>query len=135
MNKQQPVTYGMHHLGLTVSELDASAEFFTHVLGWREARRDPTYPAIFVTDGTLMITLWGVKSGTPNPFDREKNIGLHHLALAVESVDVLNLVHKKLEDNGVEIEFSPELLRGGPAMHMMCYEPSGIRVEFIWMPK
>jgi hypothetical protein len=32
---------------------------------------------------------------------------------------------------GVRIEFGPEPLRGGPMMHMMCYEPSGIRVEFI----
>jgi lactoylglutathione lyase len=34
----------------------------------------------------------------------------------------------------VRVEFAPELLRGGPAKHCMLYEPSGIRVEFIWAP-
>ena len=33
---------------------------------------------------------------------------------------------------GVQIEFAPELLGGGPRKHMMCSEPGGIRVEFIW---
>jgi hypothetical protein len=33
---------------------------------------------------------------------------------------------------GATIEFSPELVGKGPRMHMMCYEPGGLRIEFIW---
>jgi len=51
--------------------------------------------------------------------------------LKLASLDDLAALHKKLIDAGVEIEFSPELLRDGPTQHMMCYEPSGNRIEFI----
>ena len=37
-----------------------------------------------------------------------------------------------IKNNDVKIEFSPEQLGQGPAKHMICYDPSGIRVEFIW---
>lgn len=133
-NRFMPITSGTHHIGLTVSKLEASASFFINLLGWKEVRRDPTYPAIFVSDGSLMITLWEAKSEIPNPFDFKNSVGLHHLALSVESFEALDAVYKKLEENTIEIEFSPELLREGPAKHMMCYEPSGIRVEFICVP-
>ena len=127
-----PITQGVHHVGLTVSNLDASAHFFTSLLGWAEVRRDDNYPAIFVTDGNIMITLWSVKDQSPAKFDRKKNTGLHHIAFHVENEDDLDSIHEKIQKAGLTIEFSPELLREGPAKHMMCYEPSGIRVEFIW---
>jgi catechol 2,3-dioxygenase-like lactoylglutathione lyase family enzyme len=131
MNKSKPITRGVHHVGLTVSRLEESASFFVEILGWSELRRDLDYSAIFVTDGALMITLWEAKSNLPKAFDRKENVGLHHLALSVASFADLDLVHKTLIEHGIKIEFSPELLRDGPARHMMCYEPSGIRVEFI----
>jgi len=127
-----PITKGAHHIGLTVSNLDASAGFFTSLLGWEEVRRNDDYPAIFVSDGNIMVTLWTIKEDPSSPFDRHRNVGLHHVAFHVESEDDLNSIHERLADNGVRIEFAPELLRQGPAKHMMCYEPSGIRVEFIW---
>ncbi len=129
---QKAVTEGVHHIGFTVSNLEASAAFFTSLLGWREVRRDERYPAIFVSDGNLMITLWNVHADSPTMFDKNANVGLHHVALKVASEQALNEVFHVMESNGIEIEFAPELLREGPAKHMMCYEPSGIRVEFIW---
>ena len=126
------ITKGIHHIGLTVSKLEDSAYFFTSLLGWKEVGRSEEYPAIFVSDGSIMITLWTTREEPSAQFNRNKNIGLHHVALQVESEDDLNRVHERLVDNGIKVEFSPELLRQGPAKHMMCYEPGGIRVEFIW---
>ncbi len=60
------------------------------------------------------------------------NVGLHHLALLVESEAALNEVHAHLERIGSPMEFAPQLIGAGPAKHTMHYEPSGIRVEFIW---
>lgn len=124
------VTKGVHHVGLTVSDLEASAQFFTGLLGWQEVRRTD-YPAIFVSDGVVMLTLWATQVLPSRDFDKDANIGLHHLALLVDSMSELDALYKKLSDAGVEFEFSPEFLREGPARHMMCNEPSGIRVEFI----
>ena len=128
----ESITKGSHHIGLTVSNLEGSAEFFTSLLGWKEVRRNDEYPAIFVSDGTIMLTLWAVKEHPGNSFNRKSNVGLHHLALRVNSEETLDMLYEKLSANNVKIEFSPELLRDGPAKHMMCYEPSGIRIELIW---
>lgn len=129
----EAITSGVHHIGLTVDRIEESAAFFTRLLGWREVRRDPDYPAIFVSDGTVLVTLWGVKDKEARlPFDQRRNVGLHHVAFEVMTRDALDEVHARVRGSELEVEFAPELLRGGPAMHMICYEPSGIRVEFIW---
>jgi catechol 2,3-dioxygenase-like lactoylglutathione lyase family enzyme len=127
-----PTTKGLHHIGLTVSRLEESAAFFTSLLGWQEVRRDEAYPAIFVSDGTVMVTLWKNREEPPAPFDKDRNVGLHHVAFVVETENELIGMHEKLVAHGIDIEFGPELLRQGPARHMMCYEPSGVRVEIIW---
>jgi len=130
-----PITKGAHHIGLTVSKLEESARFFTSLLGWKEVRRKEDYPAIFVSDGQILLTLWAIREGPLEEFNKNKNVGLHHIALSIADEETLNRLYERLKENGVEIEFSPELLGPGPAKHMMCYEPSGIRVEFTWPGK
>jgi catechol 2,3-dioxygenase-like lactoylglutathione lyase family enzyme len=130
-----PITKGTHHIGLTVSKLEESADFFTSLLGWKEVKRNEAYPAIYVSDGNIMLSLWAIKEEPSIQFDKNKNVGLHHVAFQVESEDDLNTVHNRLANNRTKIEFAPEQLGNGPARHMMCYEPSGIRVEFIWLGK
>jgi len=124
------VTSGVHHIGLAVSNLEASAAFFTQLLGWQEVKRRDDYPAIFVKDDALTITLWKTQTEEPVKFDRKTNVGLHHLALRVESKEALFQLLEVLKANQIEIEFEPTLRGEGPSMHMMCYEPSGIRIEF-----
>jgi catechol 2,3-dioxygenase-like lactoylglutathione lyase family enzyme len=127
-----PVTEGIHHLGLTVSRLEETADFFKSILGWNEVKRKEDYPAIFVSDGKTMLTLWAIKDGSAIAFDKNRNVGLHHVAFSVADEAALHAVHERLKAADVPIEFGPELLAGGPARHMMCYEPSGMRVEIIW---
>lgn len=129
---QSSITKGIHHLGLTVSKLEETAEFFKTMLGWREVKRKEDYPAIFVSDGTVMLTLWAAREEPVAVFDKNKNVGLHHVAFSVADEATLNAVFERLESAGVPIEFGPEPLGPGPAKHMICYEPSGIRVEVIW---
>ena len=129
-----PLTTGLNHLGLAVGDLEASTRFFTQLLGWTESGRDPGYPRTAVTDGRVRLTLWQVdRTLEVRPFDRRRNVGLHHLALEVESREQLDEVHARLRSaEGVTIEFAPEPLGAGPRMHMMCREPGGTRIEFIW---
>ncbi len=127
------VTRGLNHLGLTVADLDESVNFFTQLLGWTESGRDPSYPRSAVSDGTVRLTLWQFDKSKPQVcFDRKHNIGLHHLALEVESEQNLQFIAEKLSQEGITIEFMPELVGDGPRKHMMCYEPGGNRIEFIW---
>ncbi|WP_371920682.1 VOC family protein [Pseudomonas sp. HMWF032] len=56
---------GIHHLGLSVCNLEESAQFFIQQLGWHEVKRNPDYPAIFVSDGTVTLTLCVDQSHRP----------------------------------------------------------------------
>jgi len=127
------VTQGVHHIGLTVTDLDTSCRFFTELLGWKKVGGNPDYPAVFVSDGVVTLTLWQVvEPSTAMPFDKNNSVGLHHLAIKVATLDILDRIFHKMEAaENVDIEFAPEPLRGGPTVHMMCHEPGGIRIEFI----
>jgi catechol 2,3-dioxygenase-like lactoylglutathione lyase family enzyme len=127
------VTTGAHHIGLTVPNLMATRDFFVNTLGFQQVGEAPDYPAIFVSDGTIMLTLWqAVDPEKATPFDRKNIVGLHHFALKVPGLEALKALHQTLINTaGVEIEFAPEPLGGGPTYHMMCYIPGGIRMEFI----
>ncbi len=132
----QPEVAAVDHVGLAVSNLDASIAFFEKGLGYTVRGRDPSYPAAFLSNGRSLITLWGVSDPeTATPFDRRRNVGLHHLALSVTSFEALDALHERLSAMpGVRIEFAPELSYGGPAKHMMVYEPSGNRIELVHRP-
>ena len=93
----------------------------------------PDYPAVFLTDGTTVITLWQAKNpASAVPFDRKNVVRLHHLAFNVDSADALDALHSWLTaGDEVDVEFAPEPLGSGPATHIMCAIPGGIRVEFI----
>lgn len=130
------LTQGAHHIGLTVPDITETRDFFTDVLGYAIVGERPAYPAVFVSDGTVMITIWQASDpASAAPFNRKTNIGLHHLALKVAGRDALAALAAKLEaHDGVDIEFSPEALGETPLRHMMTTIPGGVRVEFIAAP-
>ena len=129
----EAITKGVHHVGLTVPDLEAARDFFTGVLGYVVVGERPAYPAVFVSDGAVMITLWRAENPeSATPFNRKANIGLHHLALKVPGHAALEALSERLSATpGVEIEFAPEPLGETPLRHMMCAIPGGVRVEFI----
>ena len=96
--------------------------------GFDKVGEKPAYPAVFVSDGTIMITLWQADADAV-AFDRRRNVGLHHLAFRVDDLDG---VHERLAaHDDVVIEFAPESLGGSATRHLMCAIPGGVRIEFI----
>ena len=53
-------TQGIHHAGLTVPDLAAARAFFEQALGFRPVGEVPAYPAVFLSDGAVLI-----RSGKP----------------------------------------------------------------------
>ena len=131
--RTSPVTRGAHHIGLTVPNLDATNNFFKNALGYEQIGEVPDYPAVFLSDGTTMITLWQAENpDTAVAFDRKNVIGLHHFALGVDNHAALDRLYQDLQaTEDVVIEFAPEPLGAGQVRHMMTNIPGGIRVEFI----
>jgi catechol-2,3-dioxygenase len=54
------LTLGIHRVGLAVPDLDAARAFFIDALGWNVVGEVPDYPAIFVSNGHALLTLWRV---------------------------------------------------------------------------
>ena len=135
-DETQIMTQGLSHIGLTVSKLEQTTRFFVDTLGWKIAGEKPVYPAKFVTDGKMFITLWQVTDeDSAVKFDRKNNVGLHHLALSVSSKENLDVLHERFKAvKDLVIEFGPELNGQGPTIHMMIREPSGNRLEFAFRP-
>ncbi|MHC4410842.1 MAG: VOC family protein [Planctomycetota bacterium] len=130
---EKPQTRGVHHLGLSVPGLPETQRFFTDALGYEIVGELPDYPAVFLSDGSVMLTLWQLADPDGAvPFDRTRVVGLHHLALAVPDAVALDALHERLSVyDGVAIEFAPEALGDSPTRHMMVTIPGGVRVEFI----
>ena len=130
------LTAGVDHVGLSVADLGQSRAFFTECLGWSLLGERPDYPAAFVSDGHTRVTLWQVADrGSYVAFDRRRNVGLHHLALRLNSREELEALHRRVTVwPGVVIEFAPELSGAGPKWHAMIREPGGCRLEFVWEP-
>jgi catechol 2,3-dioxygenase-like lactoylglutathione lyase family enzyme len=126
------MTNGVHHIGLTVPNLENTRTFFLETLGYEQVGEVPDYPAVFLSDGNIMITLWeATDPASAVPFDRKNVIGLHHLALTVATESLDPLYERLQGTTDVDIEFAPEPLGDMPVRHMMCNIPGGIRVEFL----
>lgn len=127
------LTRGVHHVGITVPDLGEAERFFCEALGWDVVGNNPAYPAVFVSDGHSMVTVWrAADPSTAIAFDRRGNIGLHHLALGVADETALDTVFDRVRSHpGVAIEFPPTPIReGSKTRHFICTMPGGVRIEF-----
>lgn len=133
MNEQQARTQGVHHVGLTVPDLAPAGTFFVEALGFQQVGEVAEYPAVFLSDGATMITLWQAEDpASATPFDRRANIGLHHFALRVRDRSDLEQLYAEFQKrDDVKIEFEPEGLGSSEVRHMMCRIPGNIRLELI----
>ena len=116
-----PATVGVDHVGLSVGNLESTRRFFCDCLGWNVVGERPDYPAVFVSDGSLIVTLWQVESpASAVAFDRRANVGLHHLALAVADRPGLDALHERVASwPDVVVEFAPALSGKGPKIHFV----------------
>ena len=127
------LTHGVHHVGLTVPDLDQARAFFCGTLGFDEVGGLPDYPSLFVSDGTVLLTLWRAADPlTARAFDRRANIGLHHLSLSVADEAALKAAWDAVTAHPeVAVDAAPNpILPGSSTRHFLIFIPGGIRLEF-----
>lgn len=130
--EKRPLTQGAHHVGLTVTDLEGARAFFVDALRFELVAELPDYPAVFLTDGVTMLTLWRVTDpDDANAFDRHRNVGLHHLALSVDPSALDEVAAAAAAHPGVIVEFPSEALGDTGLRHMMCNIPGGPRLELV----
>ncbi len=128
------VTIGLHHLRLTVTDLQRSRAFYTEVLGFdvaAESPGDPSDPAqlyggvVFATNGIL----FGLRPVAPgNDAFLAERVGLDHVSFAVASRADLDDATAKLQARGIEHGEVKELASFGLAI-LSFSDPDGVHLE------
>jgi catechol 2,3-dioxygenase-like lactoylglutathione lyase family enzyme len=118
------------HIGLNVSQLDRSIDFYRAVLGLEVVRRsaDAARPYAFLGhDGVIVLTLWQQSDGT---FAANRP-GLHHLSFQVGSVDEVRDAERRLRALGARLHHDGIVAHaeGADSGGLYFDDPDGIRLE------
>ena len=95
-------TGGVHHLRLTVTDVDRARAFYTEVLGFAVVTE--LNPGVFLSNGSVGLGLGPHPNpATAAPGDRfdENRVGLDHLSFGVGSRDDLERAARVLDGRGV----------------------------------
>jgi catechol 2,3-dioxygenase-like lactoylglutathione lyase family enzyme len=118
------------HIGLNVSDLDRSVDFYRRALGFEQlaaSTDDQRRWAFLGADGKLVVTLWEQSDGA---FSTETP-GLHHLSFQVDSIDRVRAVERVLRELSVAFAHDGVVAHGeGVASGGIFFtDPDGIRLE------
>jgi len=125
----------IHHVDLTVGDLDRSTAFYEAVLpliGFRRSADVPDGP-IWAGAG-LEIGLCPARS--PAAHDRYAP-GLHHLAFVAPSREAVDAFHDRLLDLGLDVLDAPaDYPEYAPGYYAVFFaDPDGIKLEYVFTPR
>ena len=112
------------HAVLKMRSLEAAKEFYGGVLGMKISSESEQ--AIFFRFGDYHHDIGVFKVSEEAELPKEDQVGLLHIALAVETQDALVEVYKQLKEKGVTIETT---LDHGMTRSLYIYDPERNAIE------
>jgi glyoxylase I family protein len=117
----------IHHLALTVTNVERSCAFYTEIVGLQQVAT--VEPKVFLSNGTMLLAL-GPAPNHPINGDRfdENRVGLDHISFTIGSRDDLERVARFLTDKGVPHGEIKDL--SGFQIYVLAFrDPDNIQVE------
>ncbi|MBB5666029.1 VOC family protein [Rhizobium leguminosarum] len=120
------------HVGMTVSDMDRTVDFYCGLLGLRLHLRKVMADGAeiaFLDAGGGMLEIIAPAGGAGRAVDvPEGTAGLRHLTFLFDSVDE---TFARLEKAGVQIKERPRLAINAEVMHKVAFlrDPDGIQIE------
>ncbi|MET9063822.1 VOC family protein [Streptosporangium sandarakinum] len=124
------MSFQIGHIGLNVSDLDRSRDFYVKVFGFEivnESDREDRRFALLGFDGALVLTLWQQSEGrfaTGLP-------GLHHLSFQVPDIEAVRRAESVVRELGATLHHDGVVPHGEGASSggIFFEDPDGIRLE------
>ncbi|WP_316670224.1 VOC family protein [uncultured Propionibacterium sp.] len=125
---EDPRITGIHHVGITVSDLGHSLSWYTRVLGFTEVTRFTIGPMskAMVRLGPVALSLVSHGAAAVGGLFDEHRAGLDHLSLAVPDPDGLRAWAARLDEAGVE---HSGVVKGATGSLIAFRDPDNIALE------
>ena len=144
---------GLHHLGLTVTDIDKSIEFYRDILGMKLLRRRETdadyiglqtgYPGVKLaaasfkpcpeSQQSMEVVQYLTNTGEPIKLATNRP-GSSHLCLTVDDIQA---AHDSMKAQGVQFRSEPVTITSGPnegGCVIYLYDPDGYTIELFQPP-
>ena len=117
----------IHHIALTVKNLEESKQFYQNLFGFVEVRSferpDLQGKAIFMSCENTMLELWEFANGLPYQDEPLHRMGIRHIAFETKNIqEFIDKIPKEI--------ITVDIVRGSSGSQF-CFisDPSGIDIE------
>lgn len=136
---------GIRHIGIVISDIEKSMEFYTKYLGFQEMKtmeegghyidkllnlQESKVTTIKLkNEKEQVIELLYFQNPTYETVDNKlNNLGLTHFALTVDNLDN---TYDSMREHGIEFLSGPQLSPDGHAKVVFCKDPNGVFIELV----